>query len=152
MKRSTRLEKLADINSGYENMALAALATARAQYQKQEDQLNQLKIYRDDYRSQLIERMQSTTSANEIRDFQYFFSSLDDAIDQQTLEVQRAAKELDKVEQNWIQTRQEVKKFSQAAHNLKQRELADVERRSQQESDELNTANYILRSRATSIN
>ena len=147
MKRSTRLEKLADINSGYENMALAALATARSQYQKQEDQLNQLKIYRDDYRSQLIERMQVTTSANEIRDFQYFFSSLDDAIDQQALEVEKAAAELAKVEQNWLQSRQEVKKFSQAASNLKQREDADVERRSQQESDELNTANYLLRTR-----
>ena len=147
MKRSTRLEKLADINSGYENMALAALATARSQYQKQEDQLNQLKIYRDDYRSQLIERMQVTTSANEIRDFQYFFSSLDDAIDQQALEVEKAAAELAKVEQNWLQSRQEVKKFSQAASNLKQREDADMERRSQQESDELNTANYLLRTR-----
>ena len=147
MKRSTRLEKLADINSGYENMALAALATARSQYQKQEDQLNQLKIYRDDYRNQLIERMQVTTSANEIRDFQYFFSSLDDAIDQQAQEVERAATELEKVEQNWLQSRQEVKKFSQAANNLKQREEADMERRSQQESDELNTANYLLRNR-----
>ena len=147
MKRSTRLEKLADINSGYENMALAALATARAQYQKQEDQLNQLKIYRDDYRSQLIERMQVTTSANEIRDFQYFFSSLDDAIDQQAMEVEKAAAELQKVEQNWLQSRQEVKKFSQAANNLRQREEADIERRSQQESDELNTSNYLLRSR-----
>ncbi len=150
MKRSTRLEKLADINSGYENMALAALATARSQYQKHEDQLNQLKIYREDYRTQLTERMQGTTSASEIRDFQYFFASLDDAIDQQTLVVERAAAELEKVEQNWLHSRKEVKKFSQAAQNLKQREVADAERQSQMESDELNTANYLLRSRSTS--
>lgn len=147
MKRSTRLEKLADINAGYENMALAALATARAQYQKQEDQLNQLRIYRDDYRNQLTERMHDTTSANVIRDFQYFFASLDDAIDQQALEVDKAAAELEKVEQNWLQSRQEVKKFSQAASNLKQREDADAERRSQMESDELNTSNYLQRMR-----
>jgi len=147
MKRSTRLEKLADINSGYENMALAALATARANFQKQEDQLNQLKIYRDDYRNQLAERMQATTSANEIRDFQYFFASLDDAIDQQTIEVEKAANELEKVEQNWLQSRQEVKKFSQAANNLKQREAAAAEKQSQQDSDELNTSNYLIRSR-----
>jgi len=150
MKRSTRLEKLADINAGYENMALAALATARAQYQKQEDQLNQLRIYRDDYRNQLTERMQDTTSANEIRDFQYFFASLDDAIDQQALEVDRAATELEKVEQNWLQSRQEVRKFSQAASNLKQREDADAERRTQMESDEVNTSNYLQRMRDTS--
>jgi len=150
MKRSTRLEKLADINSGYENMALAALATARAQYQKQEDQLNQLRIYRDDYRNQLNERMQATTSANEIRDFQYFFASLDDAIDQQALEVEKAATELEKVEQNWLQSRQEVKKFSKAASNLKQREDADAERRTQMESDELSTSNYLQRMRNAS--
>ena len=150
MKRSTRLEKLADINSGYENMALAALATARAQYQKQEDQLNQLRIYRDDYRNQLTERMQGTTSANEIRDFQYFFASLDDAIDQQALEVEKAAAELENVEQNWLQSRKEVKKFSQAASNLKQREDAAAERRIQMESDELNTSNYVQRMRDTS--
>lgn len=152
MKRSTRLEKLADINSGYENMALAALASARAQFQKQEDQLNQLKIYRDDYRAQLAQRMQDTTSASVIRDFQYFFSSLEDAITQQTLEVEKAAVELDKVEQNWLNSRREVKKFSQAASNLKQRELADMERQSQLESDELNTANYLLRARNNQLN
>lgn len=152
MKRSTRLEKLADINSGYENMALAALASARAQFQKQEDQLNQLKIYRDDYRAQLAQRMQDTTSASAIRDFQYFFSSLEDAITQQTLEVEKAAVELDKVEQNWLNSRREVKKFSQAASNLKQRELADMERQSQLESDELNTANYLLRARNNQLN
>lgn len=145
MKRSARMEKLADINLGYENMAVAALATARANYQKQENQLEQLRIYREDYREQLSARMQGSTSANAIRDFQYFFESLDDAISRQTQEVEKAALELEKVERHWLNCRQEVKKFNQAANSLRSQESATQERRAQRETDELSTANYVRR-------
>lgn len=151
MKRSTRMEKLADINLGYENMAVAALATARANYQKQEDQLNQLKIYREDYRNQLSSRMKSTTSAGEIRDFQYFFASLDDAIAQQTLEVQKASEQLEVVEKNWLTQRREVQKFSRAADNLRRQESADLERKAQLESDELCSSNLMFRNRNSTV-
>ena len=151
MKRSTRMEKLADINLGHENAALAALASARAAYQKQEQQLQQLKLYREDYRNQLSERMSGSTSAQVIRDFQYFFGSLDDAIAQQNLEVEKAAAELEQVERNWLDRRQEVKKFNRAADNLRQREAADMERQAQIESDELSNSNFLLRNRGTGI-
>lgn len=150
MKRSARMEKLAEINLGYENTAVAALAAARANYQKQEDQLEQLRIYREDYREQLAARMNGSTSVNAIRDFQYFFESLDDAITQQTREVEKAALELEKVEKNWLSCRQEVRKFNQAADNLRRQETAESERRAQLETDELCTANYVRRMQQTS--
>ncbi len=149
MKRSARMEKLAEINLGYENTAVAALATARANYQKQENQLEQLRIYREDYREQLTKRMQGSTSVNALRDFQYFFESLDDAITQQSREVERVAMELEKVEKNWLNCRQEVKKFNQAAGNLRRQENDAAERRAQLENDELSTANYVRRMQQT---
>lgn len=151
MKRSTRMEKLADINLGYENMALAELATARDHYQRHEDQLTQLKIYREDYRNQLADRMSTTTSASAIRDFQYFFSSLDEAIAQQSREVEKAAEALEKVEQNWLSRRQEVKKFNCVADNLRKQEVADSERRSQIESDELANNHFLMNNPGNSI-
>jgi len=145
MKRSARMEKLAEINLGYENAAVAALASARAAYQQQENQLEQLRIYREDYREQLSSRMQDATSANAIRDFQYFFESLDSAIVQQTREVEKAALELEKVEKNWLNCRQEVKKFNRAADNLRHQETAADQRSAQTENDELSTSNYVRR-------
>ncbi|CAN0489871.1 unnamed protein product [Discosporangium mesarthrocarpum] len=89
--------------------------------------------------------MQGSTSVNALRDFQYFFESLDDAISQQSREVERVAMELEKVEKNWLNCRQEVKKFNQAAGNLRRQENDAADRQAQLENDELSTANYVRR-------
>ena len=66
MKRSARLEKIANINLGFENLAGASLATARTQYQAQVNQLKQLKLYKEEYQRQLTERLKGSISAIEL--------------------------------------------------------------------------------------
>ena len=136
MKRSARLEKIANINVGFENIAGASLTTARAHYQAQENQLDQLKVYKEEYQKQLTERLKGTISAVEIQDYQYFFASLDNAIAQQTETVRQSAEQLDVSRNNWLEKKQEVSKLSRAAENLKGQENAAELKKEQTENDE----------------
>jgi len=138
MKRSARLEKIANINIGFENIAGASLSTARTQHEMQENQLKQLKLYKEEYQQQLTERLKATISAIEIQDYQYFFASLDNAIAQQTEIVKQSAEQLEASRNNWLDKKQEVAKISRAAENLKGQEAATELGKEQRESDERN--------------
>lgn len=138
MKRSARLEKIANINLGFENLAGADLATARTQYQAQENQLKQLKLYKEEYQRQLTERLKGTISATEIQDYQYFFASLDNAIAQQTEIVKQSAEQLDASRNNWLDKKQDVAKMSRVAETVKSQEAAAELGREQKENDERN--------------
>jgi len=137
MKRSTRLEEIANINLGFENMAGASLSSATQQFEIQENQLTQLKLYKEEYQNQLSERLENRVTAPEIRDYQYFFDSLDQAIAQQTEKVRQCADVVESSRAIWLEKKQEVKKVSKAAANFKSIEFNKEQKREQAESDEL---------------
>lgn len=136
MKRSARLEKIANINLGFENLAGADLTTARTQYQAQENQLKQLNLYKEEYQKQLTDRLKGTISAVEIQDYQYFFASLDNAIAQQTEIVRQSAEQLEASRNNWLDKKQDVAKISRVAESVKNQEAAAELGLEQKENDE----------------
>lgn len=142
MKQGNRLDKLVELNQGFENLAVAPLIEARTAFQKQEDQLKQLLDYRDEYQRQLEEKLTGSTSASSLRDFQYFFSSLSSAIEQQTAEVERAAAALEVVERQWLMRRQETRKLEKAAGNINAKIVAAANRAEQKELDEISCNRY----------
>ncbi len=142
MSRSARLEKIADIKLGFENVALVSLTSARTQFQSQENQLNQLKLYKEEYQERLNTRMRNTISANEIQDYQYFFTSLDTAISQQAEVVRQCGLEVEASRKNWLDKKQAVSKISRVAESLRKQEHASQQRSEQKESDELNLRLY----------
>ena len=138
MSRSARLEKIADIKLGIENVARVSLVSARTQFQSQENQLKQLRVYKEEYQDRLNSRMKNTISANEIQDYQYFFSSLDNAISQQTEVVEQCALQVEASRKNWLEKKQTVSKISRVAESLREQEHAYQQKSEQKESDELN--------------
>lgn len=138
MKRSARMEKIADINHGFENIAGASLTKSRVQHQQQENQLEQLKIYKGEYQNQLKNRLKDTITAREIQDYQFFFSSLDSAISQQENILKESAQQVETSQKNWMQKKQDHSKISRIAENLKVQEDAVNAKKEQAESDELN--------------
>lgn len=145
MKRSARLEKIANINLGFENIAGASLASSKTEFKKQENQLEQLKIYKQEYQKQLRERLQNSISANEILDYQYFFSSLDNAIEQQTEIVKQSASQVDISKTNWLNKKREVAKISRIAEKAKAIETDAQQKIEQKISDELNLSRFALK-------
>ena len=138
MKRSSRLDKIAVINQGFEHIAGAALSNAQAQQQQQVDQLKQLEIYKEEYQVQLKSRLETPISAKEIQDYQYLFASLDAAIEQQVEAIKKFAVEVEATKDNWIEKKQEVKKVSLAADNIRQQEDHLKAKQEQQQTDEFN--------------
>ena len=139
MKRSERLAKINAINHGLENMAGVKLAKVFEEYSAQMNQLEQLKIYKDDYAEQLRVKMESQLSVQELRDYKYFFSSIENAIVQQESMVDHLRKKLEKCQSEWFERRNEVEKLNIAGENLRRGEEAQLARREQKLSDELTT-------------
>ena len=137
MKRSERLEKINAINAGLENMAGAKLAGISQEYAVQMNQLEQLKIYKDDYAEQLRQKMQENISPQELRDYKYFFSSIENAIHQQESMVRHLQLKLEKCQEEWLERRNEVEKINIAGEHIRRSEAEAEARREQKVSDEL---------------
>lgn len=137
MKRSERLERINAINTGLENLAGAKLASVYAEYNSQLNQLEQLHIYKDDYAEQLKHKMQAKISPQELRDYRFFFSSIENAIHQQESMVNHLLKKLEKCQSEWFERRNEVEKLNVAGANIKRTEAVVEARKEQKLSDEL---------------
>lgn len=137
MKRSERLERINVINHGLENLAGAKLAKISAEYTQQLHQLEQLLIYKDDYAEQLKHKMQGNLSSDALRDYRYFFASIENAIQQQESMVAHVKKKLDQCQAEWFDKRNEVEKINVAGASLKRAEAVADARREQKASDEL---------------
>src|SRR5690606_3221259 len=124
MKRSTRLDQIAALNGGFENIAGARLGAAQARYEQSRHQLEQLLLYRDDYHQRLNDRVQAPVSAREMRDYRFFFDSLEEAIRQQRATVAAHDRERELARGDWLRKRQDVKKVARAADNLRRQEQA----------------------------
>lgn len=137
MKRSERLERINAINTGLENLAGARLAKISAEYAQQLHQLEQLHIYKDDYAEQLKHKMQGNLSPQELRDYRYFFASIENAIHQQESMVAHVRRKLDQCQAEWMEKRNDVEKINIAGAGLKRAEALADARREQKASDEL---------------
>lgn len=137
MKRSERLERINAINHGLENLAGAKLAKVSEEYAMQLNQLEQLRVYKDDYAEQLRVKMQGNLTTQELRDYRYFFASIENAIQQQESMVAHVQKKLEQVQAEWMEKRNEVEKLNVAGASLRRTEAAEDARREQKLSDEL---------------
>ena len=140
MKRSERLGKINAINHGFKSLAGANLARLEQEYNSALHQLEQLRIYKDEYSEQLKHRMDGGhVTPDEIQDFRYFFASLYKAINQQESIVTHLNKQLEESRQEWLAKDQEVRKINTIGENLRREEQVVEARREQKRSDELST-------------
>ncbi len=145
MKRSVRMDKIADINHGIENVASASFASIMSQYEYQDNQLKQLRLYREEYQERLNERMKNPINVTEIRDYQYFFATLDKAIEQQEQNVELIARQMESSKVNWLQKKQDTEKVSRVAEKFRLEETFAQMKTEQKESDELNLQRFFLK-------
>ncbi len=119
MKRSERLDRINVINQNLENVAGTQLATIYAEYSVQVKQLEQLHIYKEDYAERLKSKLNGSIRPEVLRDYKYFFSSIDTAIQQQESLVQRLHTKLEKSQAEWLDKHSEVQKINVAGENIR---------------------------------
>ncbi len=137
MKRSERLEKINAINNGFKSLAGAKLARVEQEYNAQLHQLEQLRIYKDEYSEQLKQRMAGHVTPDEIQDYRYFFASLYKAISQQESIVNHLHKQLEESRQEWLAKDAEVRKFNTIGENMRREEQQQETRKEQKRADEM---------------
>lgn len=148
MKRSDRLARINAINNGIKSMAGATLAQVENEYRTQLHQLEQLKIYKEEYSEQLRQRMQGNVTTDEMQDYRYFFSSLYKAIGQQEDHVRHLKQQVENSRQDWLASDREVRKLDNATDHLRRAEAQRARRLEQKSSDEASLQGYARASMA----
>ncbi len=143
MKRSSRFEKIAHINQSIQNASGALFANVMSNYQFHENRLKHLRIYREEYQDRLNSKMQESLSVSELQDYQYFFSSLEQAIEQQAEKVSEIAAELENAKSTWLKHKRDTDKISRAAENMRSLEYSINVKNEQKELDELNSRRHM---------
>lgn len=144
MKRSVRMGKIADVNRAIEKAASASFASVASQHQLNENQLEQLLLYRKEYQEKQTEKFKNSTSINQMRDFQNFFATLDKAIEQQKLTVEDTKLQMEFSRTNWLKKKQDTKEISRVTEKFLQREVTEELKAEQKESDELSLQRLYL--------
>lgn len=107
----------------------------RAQLSAQ-DQLTLLQTYRADYLSRLDEKMAQGLSTAQLRNYQGFILTLDEAIALQAQLSEQAGDRLADGRQQWQQSQRKLGAFDTLAERLKRHALQVRGKREQRETDE----------------
>ena len=137
MKRSQRINRLADIKRQFEDQAGQQLAAAKSQYLSQQAKLDQLLQYKSEY-SQRMSNGQVSLEAEQLRDYQQFFSKLDVAVKQQEVTLQHAQAEVERCHNEWLQRHQQTQSMEKVSIKLQTRENQAASQQEQIASDERN--------------
>lgn len=141
MKRENRLNRIAKIKLDMEQEAGRHLANAQNNHRQQEDQLAQLKGYKQDYSQKLIRTDGKSLSGEQLRDYKQFMAKLDAAIEEQNLSIQQSQSQVDHQHSEWLSRHRQTQSISKAAENERSRENKHQDKLEQANNDEYNLRN-----------
>lgn len=146
MSRTRKLDPVIDMARKATESELIKLGEHNALLQREQNQLNDLMQYRDEYLARFRQGDPMQMSAKKALDLRGFLAQLDQAIQAQQLQVNHSQQIVNRQQQHWLQARNK----EQALDSLMARYRADEEmkqqRREQRENDEHTNAMW-LRSR-----
>lgn len=146
MSRTRKLDPVIDMARKTTESELIKLAEQNALLQREQNQLDDLMQYRDEYLARFRQGDPMQMSAKKALDLRGFLAQLDQAIQAQQLQVNQSQQVVNRQQQNWLQARNK----EQALDSLMARYRADEERkqqkREQRDNDEHTNAMW-LRSR-----
>ena len=111
MARRFPLQQLLDLASDRVDAATQRLELLKQRWQAQEDKLNQLFAFQDEYRQRLADTLAQGVDMTRMRDFQVFLKKLELAIRQQRLEVQHAKFSWEECQVAWLEERRKLKTY-----------------------------------------
>nr|MDP2189890.1 flagellar export protein FliJ [Rhodoferax sp.] len=109
------------------------------------EKLELLLQYRQEYLDQLQSQMRDGVAAAQLRNFQHFIGTLDDAIEQQRALTSQADTRLVHGRGDWQQTKRSLNSFDTLADRVRQQEITALNKREQRDSDERTVRQFYLR-------
>lgn len=128
--RSERLKVVLTLEERKEQQALDRMNDVRRQWQTEQDQLEELQRYLQEYHQQMRQQQQGTVPVARLRGWQSFIARLDLLIGEQQARVEQAAQRVEQARQLWLQVwerRQGMKRYIETCRAQEQhaRDVAD---------------------------
>lgn len=137
MKRSQRMRPIVHVAQKKEQEAARRVGEARGELARREQQLEELKQYRDEYAQRFdSEGQQGGVSSASLLSYRRFLAQLNTAIEQQGLVVEQARGFVRQRIAEWQETRSRLQAMEKAVGRLRDEEFEQEERREQLETDE----------------
>lgn len=109
------------------------------------EKLELLLQYRQEYLDQLQSQMRAGVASAQLRNFQHFIGTLDDAIEQQRALTSQANTRLAYGRGDWQHTKRRLNSFDTLADRVRQQEITALNKREQRDSDERTARQFYLR-------
>jgi flagellar protein FliJ len=129
--RADRLQPVVDLAADKADEATRALAKQQGAVVEAEQQLAELRRYRNEYAV-----MPSGIGVAELLNRQQFLQKIDQAIVQQLGEVQRRERALDRARDDWSDARARAKALDSVTAKYREQERKALDRREQEQADE----------------
>ncbi len=136
MKKSQRLNVIVELNARNEKTTLKALGSIQQQRQEAETQLENLKVYRQDYETQYQSIAKIGVNIKQLLEFRAFMSKLDLAIEEQQQVILGVEKQLSSTRIQWEQQHQKTKSMQKVCEAAVKEELKAEDKREQNEQDD----------------
>jgi flagellar FliJ protein len=136
MKRSKRMQPVAEMAQQHAQDAAQNLAIHQQRFYEKQTQLNELVAYRDDYALRFQQRGREGLNAMQMQDYKLFLDRLNRAIDHQQVALKNACLELDNKRRAWQEMHQNYKAIGKVVNRHLQQEQREETRQDQRESDD----------------
>lgn len=139
MKRSQRLNVIVELNAINEKNTLKELGDTQQKKQQAETQLENLKVYRQEYEVKYQSIAKIGLNIKQLLEFKAFMSKLDKAIVEQEQVVVGIETQLINTRKQWEQQHQKTKSMQKVCETAAKEELKIEEKREQNEQDDRST-------------
>lgn len=133
MNRSTKLQPIAKINKQQERNAGRIHGETIRQAEQQQKQLDELINYRNHYSKAFQDASEAGLSVVQMQEYKLFINRLDDAIAQQTLQVDHGQSRCKTSQKEWMQKRSKRQMIDKVIKSRQQHEQQQMEKREQTE-------------------
>jgi flagellar FliJ protein len=136
MKRSQRLQPVAEMASNRQQEAARVLTRHETLLNEELQRLEELKSYRDEYVDRLQHSSQNMVGLD-VREYRLFLQRLGEAIDLQVVQVEQMRRRVEESRLHWAQQRAQEQVVGKVIDRMAAEERAQLERREQASMDEL---------------
>lgn len=136
MKKSKRLNIIAELNANNEKKSLEALGDIQKNKLDAKKQLENLEQYRQDYKDQYQSVSETGVNIKQLLEFRAFISKVDKAIEEQEQVVLEVGKQAESMRKDWETLHHKTNSMQKVCEAAVQEEAKAEEKREQNEQDD----------------
>ncbi|MCW8826402.1 MAG: flagellar export protein FliJ [Gammaproteobacteria bacterium] len=136
-RKSKRMQSILELAKHDEQAAIEALGESNRIVEAHIKQLEELKLYRDEYRQQMLQEGEAGFSAGKLQQFHQFLLKLDEIIVQQGQQIVVSEQIREQKRVAWLESRTRTNSLDKVAQRYRETENEEDQRRDQKESDEV---------------